>query len=30
MIDVLLMMPAVTLSLRTLLGHARLCRTHLH
>jgi hypothetical protein len=30
MIDLLLVMPVVTLSLRTLLGHARHCRTHLH
>jgi len=30
MIDLLLAMPAVTASLRTLLGHARHCRAHLH
>ena len=30
MIDLLLMMPAVTASLRTLLGRARCHRAHLH
>ncbi|EKS31052.1 Uncharacterised protein [Afipia felis] len=29
MIDLLLVMPAVTASLRTLLGRARHCRAHL-
>ena len=30
MIDLLLVMPAVTASLRALLGRARHCRAHLH
>ncbi len=30
MIDLLLVMSAVTASLRALLGHARNCRAHLH
>jgi len=30
MIDLLLAMPAFTMSLRTLLGHARCRRAHLH
>ena len=30
MIDLLLVMPAMTASLRTLLGRARLCRAQMH